>query len=53
MFPFNDGGSISGLLCGVLFGYVLENAGFGSPQKLTAQFRLHDWSVVKIIDKAR
>jgi hypothetical protein len=39
----------SGLLCGALFGYVLENAGFGSPVKLTAQFRLTDWSVFKVM----
>ena len=49
MLPFNDGGVVSGLLCGVLFGYVLENSGFGSPHKLTAQFRLHDWSVFKVM----
>jgi hypothetical protein len=40
---------LSGLLCGVLFGVVLENAGFGSPCKLTAQFRLTDWSVFKVM----
>lgn len=39
----------SGLLCGFLFGFVLENAGFGSPSKLTAQFRLSDWSVFKVM----
>lgn len=39
----------SGLLCGALFGYVLESAGFGSPCKLTAQFRLSDWSVFKVM----
>lgn len=39
----------SGLLTGFLFGYVLENAGFGSPCKLTAQFRLTDWSVFKVM----
>jgi len=39
----------SGLGCGVLFGYVLENAGFGSPVKLSAQFRLTDWSVFKVM----
>lgn len=39
----------SGLLCGFLFGFVLENAGFGSPAKLTAQFRLSDWSVFKVM----
>ncbi|GCB02393.1 DUF6691 family protein [Ralstonia sp. SET104] len=48
-FPANDAGLASGLLCGVLFGYVLENAGFGSPCKLTAQFRLSDWSVFKVM----
>jgi hypothetical protein len=37
------------LVCGVLFGFVLENAGFGSPAKLTGQFRLTDWSVFKVM----
>jgi len=49
MFPFNDNGMVSGLLCGVLFGYVLENAGFGSPVKLNAQFKLTDWAVFKVM----
>jgi hypothetical protein len=49
MFPFNDAGMISGLVCGALFGFVLENAGFGSPCKLTAQFQLRDWSVFKVM----
>lgn len=49
MFPLNDNGMISGLLCGILFGYVLENAGFGSPLKLSAQFRLRDWAVFKVM----
>jgi uncharacterized protein len=49
MFPLNDGGMFSGLVCGVLFGYVLENAGFGSPCKLTGQFSLRDWSVLKVM----
>jgi uncharacterized membrane protein YedE/YeeE len=49
MFPLNDNGMISGLLCGVLFGYVLENAGFGSPVKLSAQFKLTDWAVFKVM----
>jgi len=40
---------VSGLVCGALFGFVLENAGFGSPCKLTAQFRLTDWSVFKVM----
>ncbi len=49
MWPLNDAGAISGLVCGFLFGYVLENAGFGSPCKLTAQFSLRDWSVFKVM----
>lgn len=49
MWPLNDAGMISGLVCGLLFGFVLENAGFGSPCKLTAQFSLRDWSVFKVM----
>jgi hypothetical protein len=49
MFPFNDAGVLSGLVLGGLFGWVLESAGFGSPCKLTAQFRLTDWSVFKVM----
>lgn len=49
MFPFEYSGPISGLVCGILFGFVLENAGFGSPCKLTAQFRFTDWSVLKVM----
>lgn len=48
-FPLYDAGLASGLLVGILFGYILENAGFGSPCKLTAQFRLRDWSVFKVM----
>ena len=47
--PIYDNGVASGLLSGVLFGYVLENAGFASPRKLTAQFRFTDWSVFKVM----
>lgn len=47
--PLYDEGIASGLLSGVLFGYVLESAGFGSPRKLTAQFRFTDWSVFKVM----
>jgi uncharacterized protein len=52
VFPANEAGITSGLLSGFLFGYVLENAGFGSPCKLTAQFRLSDWSVFKVMFSA-
>jgi len=48
-FPLHTAGAASGLICGVLFGYILENAGFGSPLKLTSQFRLTDWSVFKVM----
>jgi hypothetical protein len=49
MFPLHENGMLSGLLCGILFGFVLESAGFGSPLKLTAQFKLTDWSVFKVM----
>lgn len=39
----------SGLLLGAAFGFVLERAGFGNPNKLTGQFRLTDWSVFKVM----
>lgn len=41
--------TISGLILGGMFGFVLERAGFGNPNKLTAQFRLTDWSVFKVM----
>lgn len=47
--PIYDDGVASGLICGVLFGYVLESAGFASPRKLTAQLRLSDWAVFKVM----
>jgi len=47
--PFFDLSLASGLLCGLLFGYILESAGFGSACKLTAQFRFSDWTVVKVM----
>ncbi len=40
---------LSGLLIGGAFGFVLERAGFGNPNKLTGQFRLTDWSVFKVM----
>ncbi|CAM3645492.1 YeeE/YedE thiosulfate transporter family protein [Polynucleobacter brandtiae] len=40
---------ISGLMLGFGFGFVLERAGFGNPNKLTGQFRFTDWSVFKVM----
>jgi hypothetical protein len=40
---------VSGVVLGFGFGFVLERAGFGSGCKLTAQFRLTDWSVFKVM----
>jgi hypothetical protein len=49
MLPVYDSGAAAGLFAGVLFGFALESAGFSSPRKLTAQFRLSDWSVIKVM----
>lgn len=46
---FSAGGPLIALLLGFGFGFVLERAGFGSGCKLTAQFRLTDWSVFKVM----
>lgn len=45
----NYGGAISGLVFGIAFGFILENAGFGSGCKLTAQLRFKDWAVFKVM----
>lgn len=47
--PLYEGGPWLALLLGVLFGVVLEGAGFGSPRKLTAQFTLRDFTVFKVM----
>lgn len=48
-FPLGYTGVFSGLLCGAIFGYALENAGFASACKLTAQLRFQDWAVFKVM----
>jgi len=48
MFPLSET-VWSALLVGFAFGFILENAGFGSPCKLTGQFTLRDWSVLKVM----
>ncbi|MEQ8388927.1 MAG: YeeE/YedE thiosulfate transporter family protein [Alphaproteobacteria bacterium] len=47
--PLYDNGLASGLLIGILFGFILEGAGLASPRKLTGQFRLSDWTVFKVM----
>lgn len=37
---------------GILFGFVLERAGFGNAKKLAAQFYLHDMTVLKVMFSA-
>jgi uncharacterized membrane protein YedE/YeeE len=48
-FPLFAEGMVSGLVLGFLFGFVLENAGFGSARKMAAQFSLRDFSVIKVM----
>ena len=45
----NYTGAISGIVFGLVFGFILENAGFGSGCKLTAQLRFKDWAVFKVM----
>ncbi|MBZ0265188.1 YeeE/YedE family protein [bacterium] len=42
-------GMLVALLIGVGFGFFLERAGFGSARKLTAQFYLKDFAVLKVM----
>jgi uncharacterized protein len=42
-------GLIFALAAGVLFGFVLERAGFGSPKKLTAMFYFKDFAVLRVM----
>lgn len=48
-FPLGYTGPISGIILGIIFGFILENAGFGSGCKLTAQLRFQDWAVFKVM----
>jgi uncharacterized membrane protein YedE/YeeE len=48
-FPLGYSGVVSGLVSGLIFGYALENAGFASACKLTAQLRFQDWAVFKVM----
>lgn len=48
-FPLGYTGIISGLVCGLIFGFALERAGFASACKLTAQLRFRDWAVFNVM----
>ena len=48
-FPLGYTGVLSGLLCGLIFGFALERAGFASACKLTAQLRFRDWAVFNVM----
>ena len=48
-FPLGMSGPLSGLVCGVLFGYVLQRGGLGNGCRLTAQLRLQDWTVFNVM----
>ena len=48
-FPLGYTGVISGLVCGLVFGFALERAGFASACKLTAQLRFRDWAVFNVM----
>ena len=43
------GESLVHIAIGILFGFVLERAGFGSAKKLSAQFYLGDMAVLKVM----
>lgn len=47
--PLEYTGVISGLVCGLVFGFALERAGFASACNLTAQLRFKDWRVFKVM----
>jgi hypothetical protein len=48
-FPLGYTGIVSGLICGLVFGFALERAGFASACKLTAQLRFRDWAVFNVM----
>jgi uncharacterized protein len=47
--PLEYTGTVSGLVCGLVFGFALERAGFASACNLTAQLRFKDWRVFKVM----
>lgn len=47
-----SGSLIVALAVGIAFGFLLERAGLGSARKLSAQFRLTDFAVLKVMFSA-
>ncbi|WP_297366552.1 YeeE/YedE thiosulfate transporter family protein [Acidocella sp.] len=47
--PFGFNGPVSGLLCGIGFGFVLEGAGFANPELITSQLRFTNWTVMRVM----
>ncbi len=48
-FPLGWFDPLSAMLCGALFGYVLQRGGLGNGCRLTAQLRLRDWTVFNVM----
>lgn len=48
-FPIAWSGPLSGIICGFLFGYILQRGGLGNGCRLTAQLRLQDWTVFNVM----
>jgi hypothetical protein len=44
-----DVGLLFALVTGILFGFFLERAGFGSARKLTAMFYFRDFAVLRVM----
>jgi hypothetical protein len=44
-----EAGLIFALIAGLLFGFFLERAGFGSAKKLTAMFYFQDFAVLRVM----
>jgi len=42
-------GLVFAVIAGILFGFFLERAGFGSPKKLTAIFYFQDFAVLRVM----
>jgi uncharacterized protein len=48
-FPLGWVDPLSAVVCGALFGYVLQRGGLGNGCRLTAQLRLRDWTVFNVM----